>query len=356
MRKISAQLIAGRISVKLLPRQVYGYPVLFVVAAVVLSMVPLLVNASDGPRDWLKRMDHAVEYLNYEGTLVHMHAGRSDTYQIYHRVEDGVVTERLVALDGAGREIIRDQDEVTCIFPDQQSVVVEKRRERDSGQSPLQASLPAYSQSGERYYQFSMVRSERVAGRAARLVAIRPKDNYRYGYRLWLDEATAMPLKSQLRSEETGNYVEEILFANISLPERVSADRVRSSLVTDKFSWLRAENSAPSARQESVDAHWRAMELPPGFMLAAAKVELLTDAASPRHHIVYTDGLATVSVFIDVTVAASEQAEGVSKIGTANAYSTMHDGWLVTAVGQVPLRTVQMISLSVRSVPGESSD
>ncbi len=356
MRKISAQLIAGRIGVKVRPHPIYGHPVLCVIAAVVLSMVPWHANASDGPRDWLKRMDHAVEYLNYEGTLVHMHAGRADTYQIYHRVADGAVTERLVALDGAGREIIRNQDEVTCIFPDQQSVVVEKRRERDSGQSPLRASLPTYSQSGERYYQFSMVRSERVAGRDARLVAIRPKDNYRYGYRLWLDEATAMPLKSQLRSEETGNYVEEILFANISLPERVSADRVRSSLVTDEFSWLRAENSTPSMRKESVDAHWRAMELPPGFMLAAAKLELLTDAASPRHHIVYTDGLATVSVFIDVTVAASEQAEGVSKIGTANAYSTMHDGWLVTAVGQVPLRTVQMISLSVRSVPGESSD
>ena len=174
MRKISAQLIPGRISVKARPRQVYGHPVLFVVAAVILSIAPWPASASDGPRDWLKRMDHAVEYLNYEGTLVHMHAGRADTYQIYHRVEDGAVTERLVALDGAGREIIRNQDEVTCIFPDQQTVVVEKRRDRDSGQSPLRASLPAYSQSGERYYRFSLVRSERVAGRDARLIAIRP--------------------------------------------------------------------------------------------------------------------------------------------------------------------------------------
>ena len=356
MLRISAQLISGRMNIKARPGQDFAPPVVFVVAAIVLLIAIRPADASDSPRDWLERMDHAVEYLNYEGMLVHMHAGRVDIYQIYHRVEDGVVTERLVALDGAGREIIRNQDEVTCIFPDLRSVVVEKRRDRDSGQSPLRASLPAYSQWGQRYYQFSMVRSEQVAGRAARLIAIRPKDNYRYGYRLWLDEATAMPLKSQLRSEETGNYVEEILLANISLPERVSADRVRSSLVTDNFSWLRAKNPVRSAPEASAEVHWRAMELPPGFILVAAKLELLTDAALPRHHIVYTDGLATVSVFVDVTVAASEQAEGVSKIGAANAYSTIHDGRLVTAVGQVPLRTVQMMSLSVRPVQGKFND
>ena len=118
MRKISAQLIPGRISIKARPRQIYGHPVLFVVAAVILSIARWPASASDGPRDWLKRMDHAVEYLNYEWTLVHMHAGRSDTYQINHRVVACAVTERLVVLDGAGREIFRDLDDGTCIFSD----------------------------------------------------------------------------------------------------------------------------------------------------------------------------------------------------------------------------------------------
>ena len=94
--------------------------------------------------------------------------------------------------------------------------------------------------------------------------------------------------------------------------------------------------------------------LPPGFMLTAANTVHLTDAEWPRHHVVYSDGLASVSVFIDVSVAASEQAEGISKIGAANAYSVMHEGRLITAVGQVPLRTVQMMSLSVRKIGDEA--
>jgi len=326
---------------------------------VLCTFVPLLTagqfaSAADDPRSWLDRMDYAVEYLNYEGTLVHMHEGRADTYRIFHRVEDGIVSERLVALDGVGREIIRNQDEVTCIFPDQHAVVVEKRRDRDSGQSPLRANLPAYSPPVERYYHFAVIRSERVAGRNARVIAIRPKDNFRYGYRIWLDEATAMPLKSQLLSDEPGKLVEEILFASISLPERVAAASIKSSLATESFSWVRTDDSEPVRDDKQVQALWRVTVLPPGFMLTAAHTVHLTDAEWPRHHVVYSDGLASVSVFIDVSVAASEQAEGISKIGAANAYSVMHEGRLITAFGQVPLRTVQMMSLSVRQIGDET--
>ncbi len=161
-----------------------------------------LAQAADDPDDWLRRMSEAVELLNYEGTLVHMHGEEADVLQVVHRVENGRVSERLTALGGAGREIIRNDDEVTCIFPDQQSVLVEQRKDRDSSQSPLRGSLPSAERISSAHYHVAFLRSSRVAGRNAQIIAIRPKDSYRYGYRLWIDRATAMPLKSQLRDDQ----------------------------------------------------------------------------------------------------------------------------------------------------------
>jgi len=296
-------------------------------------------------------MDKAVEYLNYEGTLVHMRLGHSATFRIYHRVVDGVVTERLVAMDGAGAEIIRNQDEVTCILPEQKSVVVEKRREKDSSQSPLRASLPDYSEEMEEYYDLELMPAERIAGHSTRVVVIRPRDHFRYGYRLWLDEETAMPLKSQLRSEETDEPVEEILFTEIILPDSIPEESVRPSLATDTFTWVNANDIKKEQDLPEGEQRWRARQLPPGFHLASNHIEFIGDSAIPRNHLVYMDGLVSVSVFVDAGVAASEQAEGFSEMGATNAYSRTNEGHLITAVGQVPGRTVQAIALSVEPLP-----
>lgn len=309
------------------------------------SWIGAVVGAED-PRAWLARMSHAVEYLNYQGTLVHMHGGEADVLQIVHRVDDGRVTERLTALDGAGREIIRNDDEVTCILPDQESVLVESRDDRDSSQSPLRGRLPSQDQFSEAYYHVSFVGPDRVAGRDAQVIAIRPKDAYRYGYRLWLDERTAMPLKSQLWDEQ-GNVVEQILFADVELPDSIPAARVEPSLLMDSFTWHRADEPPPTSDSAEA-AGWTATELPAGFELMAARTKLPPGSTQPMEQLVYTDGLASVSVFIEDGVAEADQAEGWSQIGAANAYTTTLEGRLITAVGEVPMRTVEMIALSVR--------
>lgn len=313
-------------------------------------IAPVSARSDHDPRAWLNRMDQAVEFLNYEGTLVHMRPGHSATFRIYHRVENGVVTERLVAMDGAGAEIIRNQDEVTCILPEQNSVVVEKRREKDSSQSPLRASLPDYSEEMEDYYELELMPAERIAGHSTRVVVIRPKDRFRYGYRLWLDEETAMPLKSQLRSEENDEPVEEILFTEIVLPESIPEESVQPSLPTDAYTWVKASDIREQDLPEA-ERRWRARDLPPGFRLTSNHVEFIGDSEIPRIHMVYMDGLVSVSVFVDAGVAASEQAEGFSEMGAANAYSRAIKGHLVTAVGQVPGRTVEAIALSIEPLP-----
>jgi sigma-E factor negative regulatory protein RseB len=303
--------------------------------------------AQSEPRDWLDRMNYAVEYLNYEGTLVHMYDGRADTLRIVHRVNNGVVSERLASLDGAGREIIRDKDEIKCIFPDEQSVRVEKRKDRDRTQSPLRATLPTYARGLTRHYRFSFGRRARVAGRRAVVLAIKPRDDFRFGYRLWLDETTAMPLKTQLQSER-GDVIEQILFASITLPDHIPASALQPSVVMDSFTWYTDDTELDEIPDSLPDSKWAAQTVPDGFILTVAHTEFMAGTTRPIDHIVYTDGLASVSVFVEVAVAASEQAEGPSRIGAANAYTTTRNGHLITAIGEVPARTVESIARSVR--------
>jgi sigma-E factor negative regulatory protein RseB len=317
-----------------------------VLKILLLVSFPALSAAAENPETWLEKMGVAVEHLNYEGTLVHMSPGKAHMYRIYHRVAEGEVTERLVEMDGAGAEIIRTNDEVICIFPAQQSVVVDKRANKGASQSPLEANLPAYSAALASHYRLAMLEPERIIDRSAVVVAIYPRDNLRYGYKLWLDSETGMPLKSQLIGDDESMPIEEIRFSMLATPEIVSADKVRTEQPTDDYQWTRHGNR-PEKTQSLASINWQSRGLPAGFMQTAAMHEYMEGSANPRVHVVYSDGLASVSVFVDVGIAASEQVEGLSMMGAANAYSVMMEGMLVTAMGEVPPRTVELISQSM---------
>jgi sigma-E factor negative regulatory protein RseB len=319
-----------------------------------MAMLPSMVSAeSHEARDWIMRMDRAVEFTNYEGRMVYMRRDHIGTFQIYHRVDGDNVEERLIRMDGEGAEIIRRENEVICIFPKQRSVVVETRTRKNLEKNPLVASVPGYTSTMTEHYDLLMSGSERIAGRETVRIRIAPKDAYRYGYRLWLDKQTAMPLKAQLIDSIREVALEELLFTNIVLGEDIASADLKSALETDEFTWVRASDSRIVGRAAPAEIRWRAEDLPPGFILTDAQLEYMSSAASPRMHLVYSDSIASVSVFIDEGVAASEQVEGLAAMGAANAYSVMHNGWLVTAMGEVPPGTVQRIAVSVRREAGE---
>lgn len=317
-----------------------------------LALIPALGSAADDPRAWLERMTNAVEYLNYEGKLSHVLGSDTSTLDIVHRAEGGRVTERIFSRD-AGREIIRNDDTVTCIFPDQRTVLVEDRDVQDKAQSPLRGRLPGAESVDDALYHVGFAGSERIAGRKAQVIAIRPKDSFRYGYRISLDEATAMPLKTQL-VDEGGNVLEQIWFTEIMLPNRIPASAVQPSVPINTFSIRRSTNVKATAAEPAIE-DWGAADTPPGFRLTVRQAKVAPDAGTGLRHLVYSDGLATVSLFIEPAVAASEQAEGLSQIGAANAYTTTTAGRMVTAIGEVPARTVEIFAVSARparSAPG----
>jgi sigma-E factor negative regulatory protein RseB len=304
-------------------------------------------SANDHSADMLIKMQQAVSGINYFGTLVHMSSGRAEQFRVYHRVDGQSATERIVLMDGAGAEIIRNDEEVICIFPDKRSVIVEKRVEQSVNASPLRSSLPTYTERLVEFYQITSVGMDRIAERPASIIAINPRDQYRYGYRLWLDVETAMPLKSQLLYKDDSMPLEEIRFTSISLPASIPPEDVMPGINTESFTIVKHPKEPLEDSSAAPQILWRAGNAPAGFELTVRRYEYMEGSSEPRVHLVYSDGLASVSVFLDADYAEPEQGEGLSVMGAANAYTVMKAGYLVTAMGEVPAQTVQQIALSM---------
>lgn len=313
--------------------------------------------AGEDAYPWLQRMNDALASRNYDGTFFHVRDGRVETLRIIHRVEAGKVHERLVSLDGSGREFIRKGAELTCILPDQRTVLVE----RSASPAPLLGNLPRFDTTTASYYEVDPAERTRLMGRDARLVVVRPRDAYRYGYRLWIDEKTAMPLKTQL-CDGSGRVIEQIVFASLTLPGRIPDTAFQSQISTQGFRWLRHDGvvagqgslvAAPAGEPAAAAATapaWGATRLPPGFRMTKRSEQRLPGIERPVSHLVFSDGVASVSVFIQDSADSSPAPllTGASQIGPSAAYSTRIAGHVVTAVGEVPAGTVRMIATTVR--------
>jgi sigma-E factor negative regulatory protein RseB len=324
----------------------------YAVVGALLTVLPPVARGADDPRDWLQKMNHALATRNYDGTFFHLSEGRVETMRIVHRVRGGRVTERLQSLDGSGREFVRNNGELTCYLPDQHTVLVEPRPDH----SPFLGSLPQFGADANQFYNIESLPPTRILGRAARVIAVNPKDQFRFGYRLWLDETTAMPLKTQL-CDSHGQVIEQIFFARLDMPESIPDSDLVPAVRTEGMRWVRQGPSRDSA-SPALSA-FRASELPPGFHLTVAGAQTLGGATVPASHLVYSDGLATVSVFVeargeDPTSSAPAQApmQGLARVGSGFAFSTVVQGHQVTAVGEVPAQTVEFIAHSVRSSGG----
>ena len=299
---------------------------------------------ADEAHEWLSRMENAVESLSYEGTFVHMVGNRIETMHVIHRAVDGEVAERLYSRDQPGREILRRNGKVTCIFADQQTVLVERRGSRHG--APLLGALLESSSDIDRWYAFELAGEESKLGRIASIIEIRPQDDFRYGHRLWIDQLTAIPLKVQLL-DPSGRMVEQIQFVSIVVPAEIPDARLQPAVPLDGFTWF--EQDSPARDTPSAAAAWRVTDPPPGFELSESRVRALPGGDHPVEHLVYTDGLASISIFVEPAESSDEELAGLSRMGAAHAFTLVLDGRQVTAVGEVPPKTVERMARSLRA-------
>jgi sigma-E factor negative regulatory protein RseB len=299
-------------------------------------------------REWLQRMNQALVSSNYDGIFSHWRDGRVETLRIVHRIQDGEVTERLASLDGSGREFIRSGMELMCYLPDKRMVVVEQRSERQ----PLFGNFPSFDNSANAIYDIAEVKRTRINRRYTRLIEVSPRDDYRYGYRLWIDEGTALPIKTQL-CDPNGRVIEQIIFSDLKRPARIADAEFKPDVVTEGFRWIRNERRPEGFARAQQVILWNALKLPPGFRMLKRSAQHVQGAAAPVAHLVFSDGLASVSVFVEsrdsAALPSAAKLSSAMKMGSSSAFSTMIDGHKVTAVGEVPPATVQFIANALRA-------
>jgi sigma-E factor negative regulatory protein RseB len=312
------------------------------VPASVLVFVVAPAQAAGEAQNWLLRIHQAPRALNYEGTFVYQHNGRLDTMRIFHRAIDGAVTERLISLNGPAREVIRNEEEVRCYLPDQKSVFIEQRR---LGRNPFLAIVPDRLPDLDQNYAITLGGIGRVAQRPTQQLTIHARDGFRYGYRLWADRDTGLLLKAELLSE-AGKKLEQFMFTQLAIGGGILDSKLAAETSVEGMAWYRDSEVSDGGPTRS----WRAARLPSGFKLFSSVLRRLPRDERVVRQLVYTDSLAAVSVFIEKLADPAESddmVEGPTNMGALNALGKTLDGHHVTVVGEVPAKTIVMISDSL---------
>lgn len=302
-------------------------------------------------RALLARMSQAMQTLNYRGVFVYIHDHQVEAMEIIHARNAEGEHERLVSLVGVPREIIRKNDVLTCVLPDSRAVVVEKSRPRQY----LPVGLLKFSDDLSRHYQFKLLGSDRMTGRQAHVVAVLPKDQYRYGYRLWIDQDTSLLLKSDLVNEK-GLAIEQVMFTSLEVSPDIQPPVLnRSALDEHGYKWFHGKRRTELHTQKHPSV-WQVTRLPEGFKMRMHSEHPLPTGRMPVEHMVFSDGLSSVSVYIEKPDQAMELLKGGSSMGAVNVYGTMIGGHQITVVGEVPRAAVEMIAESVRYTPPATTD
>ncbi|MDH5784761.1 MAG: MucB/RseB C-terminal domain-containing protein [Chromatiales bacterium] len=305
-----------------------------------LLLLPLsfTVTAGEDATHWLERMSQAVHQLNYDGTFVYMHGSELETMRLIHAVDGSGERERLVSLSGPSREVIREHGQVTCYLP-QKTALVANHPEVPPG-FPL--NLPTHwAQLGE-VYELKLQGESRIAGKQARHVAIVPRDGLRYGQNYWIDSESGLLLRTDIVDEQ-GKVVEQLEFTSLEVMTKVAPQMLQPEAGSQAVQVTPAE---PAAMTVSQTLHWQVAELPAGFELELQRQHAMNDNGVAVEHLIFSDGLSSVSVFIEPRLG-SDESGGSSQRGSVNAYTHLLPEQRVTVLGEVPLVTVKQIALSI---------
>ena len=323
-----------------LPRAARRFPAR---AFLALSLVSISIfaneaSAQDATR-WLERAAQAAKTLNYAGTIVYQHNGHVETSRLVHMFDAGQEQEKLVSLDGPAREVIRSSAEVRCYFPDAKVIRIEPRTFRNVFPSLSPEQLRNLSQ----YYDTKMIMSERVAGHWTQVMVFEPKDGLRYGHKFWADAISGLLIKARL-VDDRGEVVEQFSFTDVAINEKIDRDMVKPSWATAPPDWQVKQGSFGEMLPK--ETGWSASKLPGGFQKIMEGYRTLRGKREPVVHLVYSDGLVAISVFVEPIALASVQT-GVSQQGALSVYTTKNEDHLITVLGEAPPAAVRQIAQSV---------
>ncbi len=306
---------------------------------------------ADDAKQWLERMIQATQELSYEGTFIHVQGPHLEAMRIVHGGgRDGDERQRLFSLTGPQREILVTPEGVICLSPKQQTTFAGG----DYRYSRFPISIPREIGRLENQYRFELVGQDRAAGAEVEVVAIKPRDTLRYGYRLWLDRRNGMLLRSALLDEK-GYPIEQLMFTDLQIKDRIDEAAFKPPVPAEGAVTPPPDRpgagATPPPGVPITRSPWSVARLPEGFDKILHNRFAEASGRHPTEHMVFADGLATVSVFLERLDEASPLLQGESQLGSMNAFGTKMGDYQILVVGEVPAATVQNIAASISYDP-----
>jgi len=310
--------------------------------ASVLSGMSQNVLAANDDNKWqvLQKAALAARALSYQGIFVCQSGQQSKSVQIKHFFDGQNEFARNVLLDGSPREVLSQGGDLVIYNPKNEKIVIEKRR----GQNMFPAVLPANLVEIKENYTLRSGGVERVAGREAQIMFLEPKDALRYSYRFWIDTEYGLILKSVMFNSRN-EMMDSISFTQLNLINTVDLDWFKPKIDNKKNYVM--EDAVPAQADYNTSPHWTLKELPAGYRKVDQMIRMVHGKSLPVTHVVFSDGLASVSLFIEPVVKGVKPRTGHSVVGNTSFYSSVAGYLQITVLGEVPEATVAQIANSV---------
>ena len=299
-------------------------------------------------RDWLMRIHEAAGRRNFQGIFVVTSGGAAASARIAHFSVGDNQYERIESLDGQTRRVYRHNDVVHTVWPQSRVVLIEQRQGV--------RSFPALLLSGDdhiaEFYDVRMQGTDRVAGRSANVLELKPRDGFRYGYRLWSDAESGLLLRSDVVGER-GEVLASSAFSEVSIGVRSQPETVLQPMRrNDGLRVIRPSLVATRIEDEG----WTLRDAVPGFrQVSSVKRPLDPTGEQPRGETqaadtlqtIYADGLAYVSVFIEPFDAARHGQPMLTVSGATHTLTRRRAETWITVVGDVPAETLRLFARGI---------
>lgn len=299
--------------------------------------------SADSIDNWLDKMSHASQQQNYQGTLVIRQQDKMQAIRVKQGVSEQGSWQTLETLTGEDQTIIRHNNKVTTIFPRKKLITISDDMAGSVDKGPLHPALPENRNILSEFYKLSLSGESRIADKATQIIQMVPRDKHRYGYVFWLDKQSGLLLKCDLLDEQ-GRVIEQLMYSDVELLNAAPKNSV------DIEALKNYRKIQLVGQHEVTKERWKSSQLPAGFKLIRSDEVNQHNQQVPAYHMIYSDGMASVSVFIEQYANMDKPVLGLSSMGAVHAYSAFMNDVYVTAIGEVPSETVQMMAESVHAV------
>ncbi|KQP35939.1 transcriptional regulator [Pseudorhodoferax sp. Leaf274] len=333
-------LSSGRAAVAAVSLGLAACTVLAQVAPVPVDAAPA-VTEQRSIGEWLMRMHDASRKRAYTGTFVVSSDAMLASARIWHACEGEQQIERVDALTGPPRTTFRRNDHVVTFLQDSKVARMEKREALGLFPNLLQAADTSIAE----FYSAKRLGQDRVAGFEADIVLLKPKDKLRFGYRVWSEKKSGLVIKLQTLDVD-GKVLEQAAFSELQIDAPVRLESLARMM--NKTAGYRTERVETLAADPAAEG-WTLNEPVPGFRSMSC-IKRAPQPGMPPSTMqwVFSDGLASVSLFVEPYDAQRHPKEGLVGMGATQSLMRRSDEWWLTAVGEVPVVTLKSFAASLQ--------